>query len=172
VEDFIIRDGMIQKADIVWKAWTSGDLNQMLAVLDEPANYQDKHFLLLNIIKETYKLRKDPNWLNVCIEYCKKDIEIFPYFKDTYIENQRKILQRLANDKFTSSQEKEKLLKEAENPPFDLNYSSFERLCIIYEKLNRHNEATEICRLALSYGLTCKTEGGFQARIDKIKKKK
>jgi tetratricopeptide (TPR) repeat protein len=130
------------------------------------------HSIYNNLIDLCYKRRTENNiWLDKCIEYCKKDIKIFPIFKNTYIENQREFLKQLANNKFTSLKEREQLLIEAANPRFDLRIPSFERLCIIYEKQKEYQKALETCELALSYGLSDNTKGGFSGRIERIKKK-
>jgi hypothetical protein len=147
-----------------------------IEILGEALNRElDKtglHFIYNNLIDLCYKRRtKNDIWLNKYTKYYKRDIELFPAFKNAYIENQREFLNKLANNKFTSPKEREQLLIEAANPRFDLHIPSFERLCIIYEKQKKYQKALEICELALSYGLNDKTEGGFLGRIERIKKK-
>ncbi len=44
------QPGTAERRGPVFTAWTSGDLQRMLAVVDEPCHPVDRHFLLLNIV--------------------------------------------------------------------------------------------------------------------------
>jgi hypothetical protein len=55
-------------ADEVFEAWTSADLARMLAARSVRTNPIDRHFLLQTIVKETYRLRSDPEMRRLCIE--------------------------------------------------------------------------------------------------------
>ena len=60
-ERYTIRGGQAVRADSAFDAWTSGDLDQMMRALDAATNpVRHRHFLLMNIVGATYRLRKDP----------------------------------------------------------------------------------------------------------------
>ena len=65
---------------IVFDAWNSDDLTLMLAVIDEPALPIDRHFLLMSIVKETYRLRKDPVMRETCRRVAQRHVNDFPQF--------------------------------------------------------------------------------------------
>lgn len=107
-------------------------------------NYTELHFIYTNLIKTLYKLRdEDPNYLDECINYCKKDIKLYEE-KLKYIS----------------------FFKEN-----NTHIPSFKRLAIIYEKQNKYEKAVEISKKALNYNLGDHTEGGFKGRLKRLERK-
>lgn len=49
--------------------------------------------------------------------------------------------------------------------------AAFKRLAIIYENQQKYTEAIQISELAMKYGLTDGTKGGYAGRTEKLKKK-
>lgn len=49
--------------------------------------------------------------------------------------------------------------------------TTFQRLAILCEKCGQDKEAIQICSLAVKYGLTDSTKGGYQARLQRLEKK-
>lgn len=130
------------------------------------------HFFYLHCIDLYYKPKVLTNHnIDKCIYYCKKNIELFPTFKESYIEERREFFINYANSGIHSKEERNELLTKAKNVSLDVNVPSFKRLAIIYEKQGRFNDAIKISELGLSYGLNDGTKGGFIARIERIKKK-
>ena len=113
-------------------------------------NIIDLHYCYNSWIELTYKQRENPHYLNLCIEYCKKDIDMFPAFKKAY------------------AQENPALLKDG---ILLIRLPSFQQLAIIYEKQGEFQQAIEICEMAISYGLSDSTKGGFEGRLEKLRKK-
>jgi len=113
-------------------------------------NAIDLHYCYSEWINLTYKQRENPELLNLCIEYCKKDIAIFPRFQTEYLK------------KFPSS---------CTEAGLDIRILAFERLAIIYEKQGDIEKATKVCELALFYNLNDSTKGGFEGRLEKLRKK-
>ena len=132
----------------------------------------DLHYTYNHLIDLCYKRRNEgPEWLERFINYCLADIEIFPWFKEEYLCEERERLIRAADNPLYTKKEKVSILKKAQNVQFLLNVPSFQRLAIIYEKQGRYKEAIKICQLAINYGLKDDTKGGFEGRIDRLKKK-
>ena len=48
---------------------------------------------------------------------------------------------------------------------------TIQRLVVLYEKEGRIQEAIDLCNLAIRYGLTDNTKGGYPAKLEKLKKK-
>ena len=65
---------------VVFDASTSEDLASMLAVIDQPAKPLDRHFLLMSIIKETYRRRDDPIMRETCRRVGRRHLELLPKF--------------------------------------------------------------------------------------------
>ncbi|WP_121605555.1 tetratricopeptide repeat protein [Virgibacillus sp. Bac332] len=121
----------------------------LIAESDNQNDFIELHFIYNHLIDLYYKQRNDwDDALPKCIECCWKDIEIFPLFKDSYLKSE------LHNQDGTIPR-----------------IPSFQRLAIIYEKKGDTKKAISICEKAIDYGLTEKTKGGFNGRLDRLKKK-
>lgn len=134
------------------------------------------HFDYLQIIDLLYRKRKeDTQALEECIEYCKKDIVLYPKFKKAYDEaDKQRIKDRIASYKELGYGKEMygQLEKELKNfKPLNLRIPAFQQLAIIYEQNKEYKKAIEICELALKYDLEDDTKGGFEGRIERIKKK-
>jgi tetratricopeptide (TPR) repeat protein len=135
-------------------------------------NAIDLHYTYNELIDLCYKRREEgPEWLDLCMKQCLEDIELFPKFKEEYLQEERARYIELANSPITTKTERKKYLKEAGNVTFNLRVPSFQRLAIIYEKQGKYKEAIDICKLALSYGLEENTKSGFAGRIEKLEQK-
>lgn len=77
-ENYTIRLGKTVRADKVFEAWTSGNLIAMLEAAELKTNPIDRHHLLLHIVKETYRLRKEKNYRELCMKYADKHLKEFP----------------------------------------------------------------------------------------------
>jgi len=75
---FTLRQGKSVPVDDAFRAWTSGDLDQMLKAVSTKTNPIDRHFLLQSIVNATYKLRKEEQYRKLCIEYAEKHLQEFP----------------------------------------------------------------------------------------------
>jgi hypothetical protein len=116
--------------------------HQTSAPIVEAEKIVRKHYDLLEIETETYK---NGNY-SCCIERCLEDIILFPEFQKAY-----------------------PVVYGPEDLPF---YPAFVTLAKIYEKQGLYDKAIEACELAMSYGLSDGTKGGFAARKTKLEKKK
>ncbi|MCF7889833.1 tetratricopeptide repeat protein [Candidatus Bipolaricaulota bacterium] len=139
--------GMI--AEMVWKSGyrelAEKVFEKSLEADDE--NPKDRHFIYINWEKLLYKQRdEDPEALEKCIELCKKDIaqvdEVLPRLK-----------------------------KGPNGKEINIDYYSFRRLAIIYEKQGEFEKAIEICNKALEHNVFANTKMGWEGRKEKLKKK-
>lgn len=135
-------------------------------------NYIDLHYTYNYLIDLCYKHRNEgQECIEQCINYCLADIEIFPWFKEEYLQEERERLIEAADNPLYTKKERLSILKKAKSVEFNLSVPSFQRIAIIYEKQGKYKEAIDICKLALNYGLTEDTKGGFEGRIERLEKK-
>ncbi len=64
---FTLRQGKTVPVDDAFRAWTSGDLNEMLKAVSKKTNLIDRHYLLQSIVDATYKLRKEEAYRTICV---------------------------------------------------------------------------------------------------------
>lgn len=133
-------------------SWAIADHNYALAEkiieycdrIYETSNPVDKHFYLMSAGDCYYRQRESRQGaLELAEQYYMKDVMLFPQYKKP-------------------------LLDEIGNMP---RIPSFQQLAILYEKAGRYQEAIDICKQALDYGLRDNTKSGFSGRIEKIQKK-
>jgi len=131
------------------------------------------HYCYLSIINFAYKNRKHEYYLRMCMDYCKKDINIYPKFRDKYLLGLKREMDSSLD--FKGSERYQELRKQnieriemmISGNRVDIGIPSFERLAIIFEKQGNIKEAIEVCELALSYNI----QGTFDKRLDKLMKK-
>jgi tetratricopeptide (TPR) repeat protein len=131
----------------------------------------DLHFCYNEWIKVLYKQREDKGHLIQCIEYCKKDIYLYPCFCEQWMQIEfEKLNEHYKQLKFLYKKgeyniEREKIISRG----VDVGMPSFTRLAIIYEKSGMIQDAIQVCELAIKYRLSDATKGGFDARLEKLK---
>jgi hypothetical protein len=130
----------------VREAWLSGDLQRMINALDFKANRLDRHFLLMAIVKETYRKRSDPKMADKCLEVAQIHCEEF----STIVEPLRKDLNR--DDTLP-------------------RVPTFAFYATLLAERGEFQKAIEVCESAIGFGLDDGTKGGYEGRIERIKKK-
>jgi len=141
---FTLRQGKSVAVDEAFEAWTSGDLELMLKAVNSKTNPVDRHFLLQSIVGETYKLRKEGKYRNLCIKYSEKHMEEFPVIAPALKDEMGGSLPRI---------------------------STFQHYATVLTENLNFDEAIDICKQAISYGLHDSTKSGFKGRIIRIQKK-
>lgn len=142
---FTIRNGELTPIDEAFDAWTTRDLEKMRETLKTKTNLVDRHFLLMTLVDETYKLRKnDLETKELCAEVAEKHIEEFPAIKPALIKSLDGILPRV---------------------------TTFQKYATLLTEQGNYERAIEVCEIAISHGLHDGTKGGFEGRIERIKKK-
>ena len=108
------------------------------------AELLDAHYFWQEAAECYYKQRDcRPDAIDLTIEFCLKDIQMFP----KYVKPMQKEFGCIPR------------------------ITTVQRLAILYEKAGQYKEAIEICNLAIKYGLTDSTKGGYPARLQKLEKK-
>ncbi|WP_394424494.1 hypothetical protein [Vreelandella stevensii] len=142
---YTIRDGQLTPTDQAFDAWTSRDLAKMRAALDKKTNLVDRHFLLMTLVDETYKRRKeDLEAKEFCAQVAEQHLEEFPDIKPALVKSLDGILPRV---------------------------TTFQKYATLLTEEGEYKRAIEVCEIAISHGLNDGTKGGFEGRIAKIKKK-
>lgn len=102
------------------------------------------HFIFNHLIEIFYRKRdEDPYALKLAIDYCEKDITLFPVYSKVFLSENASIPRCLA----------------------------FQQLAIIYEKQGRLLDAIQVCNIALQNNLHDTTKGGFNGRLLRLQKK-
>lgn len=142
---YTMRNGEPVETDAVFDAWTSGDLAQMRAALSEKTNLVDRHFLLMSLVDQSYRHRKDdPELEKLCAEISEQHIQEFPEIKPALVKSLDGILPRV---------------------------TTFQKYSTLLAEQNNFDRAVEVCAVAISHGLHDGTKGGFEGRIERIKRK-
>jgi hypothetical protein len=130
----------------VKEASYSGDLQRMIKALNFKANRVDRHFLLMAIVKETYRKRSDPKMADRCLEVAQIHCEEF----STIVEALRKDLNR------------DGMLPRV---------PTFAFYATLLTERGEFQKAVKVCESAIGFGLDDGTKGGYEGRIERIKKK-
>lgn len=140
----VMRQGKTVPADEVFEAWTSGDLKRMLAAVKTPTNPIDRHFLLMAIVDQTYKQRKDAKSRSLCIRFAEQHISEFARIAPALKKEHAGTLPRV---------------------------STFQKYATLLTEDGDFDRAIEVCKTAIAYDLVDGTKSGFESRIDRIRKK-
>lgn len=132
-------------ADEAFDAWTSGDLDRMLAARSVHTNPIDRHFLLQSIVEGTYRRRSDFRMMALCIEtgltHLGEFSAITPALRTEF---------------------KGKLP----------HVPSFMWLATALAEEGRLDEAIQVCESAARLGLDDGTRGGYVGRAERLARKK
>jgi hypothetical protein len=131
-------------ASPVEEAVRMGDLETMTAALSADMTYPEKEALLSTIVEEAYRLRKDPEMKQVFYKHA-----------EMYIGDFSHVVEELK-----AASEEEVLV----SPPFRM-------LAIALAEDGREEDALDICRQALKYGIEDGTKTGFKGRMKRLQKK-
>jgi len=141
---FTVRQGKTVPIDDAFRAWTSGNLNEMLKAINIKTNQIDRHFLLQSIVTETYKLRKEEKYKTICIKYSEIHLQEFPSLAPALREDMGGILPRV---------------------------TTFQHYATILTENGEYEKAIDVCQKAISFGLHDGSQTGYEGRIARIKKK-
>jgi hypothetical protein len=130
--------------DEVHDAMFSNDLEKMLKVTDIKTNLINRHFLLQNIVNESYKLREKEDYKNLSLKYSEMHLNEFKEIAVALKEDMNGILPRI---------------------------TTFQNYSTLLTEIGEYDKAITVCEMAISYNLSDGTKSNYQGRIDRIKKK-
>ena len=143
IESFVIRQSKHIPTDKVFDAWSSGELKRMIDAAKIKTNLVDRHFLLQAIVAETYKLRKDSKYRNLCVSFAEMHLDEFDKIAPALKADMGGVLPRV---------------------------TTFQYYATVLTEQGESEKAISVCQIAISYGLKNGTKSGFQGRIERIKK--
>ena len=136
-----LASGSVEKAR---EAWLSGDLQRMINALHSKAKLVDRHFLLMTVVEETYRLRADPRMAEKCLEVAQIHVEEFP-------EIARALKREFGGDL--------------------PRVSTFQHYATLLTERGEFDQAIQVCESAISFDLHDGTRSGYEGRIDRIRKR-
>ena len=132
------------KWDEVFYARTTNDLEKMLQVVDVKTTLVNRHFLLQIIVSETYKLREQEKYKNLCLKHSELHLSEFPEIAPALKKEMDGILPRV---------------------------STFQNYATLLTEIGEYEKAISVCEMAIEYKLSDGTKSDYQGRIDRIRKK-
>jgi hypothetical protein len=133
------------RSDEIWSAINSGDLAQMERAVEIPTNLTDRHFLLMNLCREAYRLRKRPEMRTKYLHYARMHLAEFPRLKPSLL--------------------RDLLIDGLPHVP------TFQDLATVLTEDGAFDEAVQICEQAKALGLDDGTKSGYDGRIARIRKR-
>jgi len=141
---FTVHQGKPVLIDEAFRAWTSGNLDEMLKAANTKTNPIDRHHLLQSIITEAYKLRKEEKYRKICIKFAEKHLREFPSLVPALKEDLGGTLPRV---------------------------TTFQYYATVLTENGEYEKAIDVCQKAMSFGLNDGSQSGYEGRIVRIKKK-
>ena len=142
---YTLRDGKSIPVDAAFEAWTSGDLDAMLAAASTKTNKVDRHHLLQSIVEASYKRRKERRMRDLCVEYSQIHLSEFSAIAPVLKRQCNGVLPRV---------------------------TTFQHYATVLTEDGDYDRAVELCRTAIKYGLEDGTASGFEGRITRILKQR
>jgi hypothetical protein len=139
----VIREGRSVRADEVFEAWISADLQRMVRALSLKTNSVDRHFLLMNLFQQAYRLRNAKSAMR----------ELARQVGLQHIQEFGDLRAPLVRD-----------LGVLPRVP------TFQNLSTLLAEDDEHQQAVEVCEKAIRFGLSDGTKGDFPARIERLRK--
>lgn len=136
----------------------------------DPVN---RHFMYIQLQDFYYKYRDlDPKYLNECMEYCFRDIELLKELHESYVS--QRIKDEMSLIDYRSRKDIDRNIDKIVNDKFQGRISAFNRLAIIYEKKKEYTKAIEVSKQAVVYYQDLNDQvnlNDFVKRIGRLEKK-
>ena len=142
-QTFVTRFGQHVIADEAYFAWTRGDLDTRIKALSTRTNLIDRHHLLMSIVREAYKNRKQSHMVQLCALVSELHLSEFSGIAPALRKDGGEQLPRVTTFQFYAT-----LLSEQ----------------------GRVSRAIEVCEMAIKFGLQDSTKSGFIGRIGRIQR--
>lgn len=139
---------------------------ELLEVLRNSRSPQSKHFVYIELQNFYYKYRKnDAKYLELCKQYCEKDIALLPKVDEDYVKEQIQMIKRASRYHSSSSRaEDNREIERISRYGFNGTIPAFKRISIIYENEKNFDKAIEFCDAEIEHYLS----HGFSANSDTI----
>lgn len=141
------------------------NLNYYNSQLSQSTYLFEKKYWLSCISKIYYDYRDKQGYLEKCLDYLWRSVEIYNDCKEEWEKTDYQnycvpVIKFIDGVKTVGD-------------PFVYSYTNvFEDLAIIYEKLGEYSKAIEVCNTALNFGLNSeRTNGGFIGRRERLNKR-
>lgn len=138
------RDGQSIPVDEAFIAWTTGNLDQMIDAADFDTHPVDRHYLLQRIVQESYKLRKNKKYRDLCLAFAEQHFNEFDELSPSLKREMDDVLPRV---------------------------TVFQQYATVLTEIGDFDRAIKVCEKAIEYQLQDGTKSGFQGRIQRISKK-
>ena len=167
-----LRFGRHVPVDAVHDAWTSGDVNRMLKVLDHDTNPVDRHYLLLSLVQALYRDRDDPRvrakLLKIGALHVAEMGELLPALcrHDAMNADARDALMA----KYSSPSDPERAASEASTTSQGYSVPTFLLLVRTYCEDERYEEARTVWRHAHEIGYL--DDAALAAELEGVEKRK
>lgn len=124
------------------------------------------HFSFIALQDFYYKYRdNDAEFLELCKQYCEKDIALIPQLDEAYIkENVDRILLLTTHQDSVTKRKYNEEIEQLRKNGFDARIPSFKRLSSIYERCNDFESALHYCDLEIKHYLA----HGYAPNSDRI----
>ena len=138
-----MRGGHAIPIDEVFQAWTSCDLRRMLNALDCQTHPIDRHFLLMGIVDQTYKLRADSQMAATCRRVAQMHLDEFPAIAPILAQDMGGKLPCVP---------------------------TFHQYSTLLAEAGEIDRAIQVCEAAIGFGLQDGTKAGYAGRIQRLQK--
>lgn len=141
----------IKKTEKPLPEFDSQKEQELLSVLKNSiGNSLNEHFAYIELQNFYYKYRKnDQKYLELCKEYCQKDIVILPQVDKNYIIKQTQTLERLMS--YSSRADYKKDLERVQKCGFEGRIPAFKRMSIICENEKDFDGAISYCDMEIKH---------------------
>ena len=130
--------------DVVFEAWTSTNLNKMLQVTNVKTSLMNRHYLLQSIVNESYKLRDQEEYKNVCLNYSEIHLTEFEQIAHFLKKESGGILPRV---------------------------TTFQNYATLLTEIGEYLKSISVCEMAIAHKLDDGTKSNYEGRIERVKKK-
>jgi len=122
----------------------AGNKDEINAILEQAGSIEEKDELFKIVIGQTYYLRKEENFADLCEEF---GLDYVDFFAENF--------QALSRRK-----------------GYSLHNLGFKYLAIVLTEREKFDQAASVCQKAISFNLTDKTKTGYEGRLQRINKKR
>lgn len=124
-------------------------IKQRIAEIPRRTDPVDRHFYLLRLVDETYSRRHNTKRMRqLCEQVCQQHVREFPRIAKALLDEDAKY---------------------SKNPSLP-HVTTFQHLATLLTEKGDYSGAIRVCRRAISFGLWDGTKGGYEGRIERIRR--